>query len=354
MEPARSKQQQGRQAPTRGEYFIPELCGPRPVLLMILLTELMVLVYTLASSSLPAFDWDMLAFGSLVSQWVVLGSAFFLCLSRGWLNRLSLPMASAACFGVVAVVTSVTSVAAIQLLPWLLGTVGDHAWWLLRNLLVACVLTGIVLRYFFLQQQLRLREQLELQARLDSLRARIRPHFLFNTLNSIASLIESHPGAAEQAVEDLAELFRASLKESQDDTCVADELRLCELYLGIEQLRLGERLGVEWQVEPAAREARMPSLVLQPLVENAVYHGIAQLPEGGRIRIEVRRQGERIHAVVENPVPQRIADSGGHQMGLSNVAQRLQAIFGADARLEVSPGEGMFRIELGYDPRQSP
>ena len=155
----------------------------------------------------------------------------------------------------------------------------------MRNLLVAVVLAGIVLRYFYLQQQLRLQEQLELQARLDSLRSRIRPHFLFNTLNSIASLIMSRPAAAEQAVEDLAELFRVSLQESHRTTTVADELRLCELYLGIEQLRLGDRLQVQWQVQVEAREQPMPSLLLQPLVENAIYHGLFPAAAGGIIRI---------------------------------------------------------------------
>ncbi len=350
MQPARIEQQQGARQPT-GDYFIPDLCGPRPVLLMVLLSELLVLVFTLAHSSLLRFDWNLLAFSSLLVQWVVLVSALFLCASRAYLNRLSLPLASAASFLVVALVTTGVGLLSRELFPWLFATEGRWMW-LLRNLLVAGVLAGIVLRYFYMQQQLRLREQLESRARLDSLRARIRPHFLFNTLNSIASLIMSRPEAAEQAVEDLAELFRASLKESQADTCVADELRLCELYLGIEQLRLGERLEVEWQVAPDVGAAPMPSLLLQPLVENAVYHGVAQIPAGGRILVAVRREGERVCAVVENPVPGSGASAGGHRIGLDNVAQRLQAIYGGDAGLNVLPGPGFFRVELAYDPGQ--
>ena len=238
---------------------------------------------------------------------------------------------------------------ALELYPQLTrGAVG--LWWLLRNLLVATVLAGIVLRYFYLQQQLRLQEKLELQARLDSLRARIRPHFLFNTMNSIASLIMSRPEAAEQAVEDLSELFRVSLQEGQRPTTVADELRLCELYLGIEKLRLGAKLQVQWQVETAVRDQPMPSLVLQPLVENAVYHGISQLPEGGTISIAVHLSAGVVRVSVDNPMPGQSAHTEGHHMALANIEQRLLVLYGAGARLEAVPQGNAYRINLSYSP----
>jgi two-component system sensor histidine kinase AlgZ len=332
-----------------GEFFIPDLCAPRPVFVMVLLAELLVIVYTLASSILPRFNWDLLATCSLFTQWVVLLSAALLCQLRGPFSRLSLPLAAGASLALVASVTALSSYVALQIYPQLTRG-GDGYWWLLRNLLVAVVLSGITLRYFYLQRQLRLQEKLELQTRLDGLRSRIRPHFLFNTLNSIASLIMSRPEAAEQAVEDLAELFRASLQESRRPTTVADELRLCELYLGIEQLRLGDRLEVEWQVDPAVRNEPMPSLILQPLVENAVYHGIARLPRGGTIRVVVGQEGGEVRVTVENPVPPQGRQSEGNRMALSNIGQRLQAIYGTHARLEVTPGSGHYRVEMGYQP----
>ena len=187
-----------------------------------------------------------------------------------------------------------------------------------------------------------------MQARLDSLRTRIRPHFLFNTLNSIASLIMSRPQAAEQAVEDLAELFRASLKENHKTTVVRDEIHLTRLYLGIEELRLGERLEVQWHVDQNALDAPMPTLVLQPLVENAVYHGISRLPDGGCVDIQIARKGDQLTASVSNPVSGNSRTSAGNKMALPNVAQRLQAIYGADATLEVFPTEAFFRVELRY------
>ena len=191
-----------------GEFFIPDLCSPRSVFVMILLAELMVLVYTLAVSALPSFNWDLLASCSLFVQWVVLLSAAILCQLRQFFSRLSLQAATAGSLLVVMLVTGLSSWFA-QTFYVPMPRSAEGGWWLLRNLLVAVVLSGIVLRYFYLQQQVKLRERSELQARLDSLRARIRPHFLFNTMNSIASLIDSRPAAAEQAVEDLAELFRA-------------------------------------------------------------------------------------------------------------------------------------------------
>lgn len=332
-----------------GEFFIPDICAPRPVFIMVLLTELMVIIYVLASSALPRFNWDLLATCSLFVQWVVMLSAALLCQLRRPFSRLSLPLATTGSLLLVLAVTAASSYLAQQLYPQLArGAVG--IWWLLRNLMVAAVLAGIVLRYFYLQQQLRLQEQLELTARLDSLRARIRPHFLFNTMNSIASLIMSRPEAAEQAVEDLSELFRFSLQENQRPTTVADELRLCELYLGIEHLRLGERLQVEWQVDAAAREQAMPSLVLQPLVENAIYHGISQLPKGGKISVCVRLVGAEVQVSVENPVPSQAAHTQGHQMALANIGQRLQALYGAAARLQALPRGDSYRVELSYPP----
>ena len=334
-----------------GEFFIPDLCASRSVFVMVLLTELMVMVYVLANSALPRFNWDLLATCSLFVQWVVLLSAALLCQLRRPFSRLSLPMATSGSLLLVLAVSAASSYLALQFYPQLTGA-AEGNWWLLRNLLVAAVLAGIVLRYFYLQQQLRRQEQLEMQARLDSLRARIRPHFLFNTMNCIASLIMSRPEAAEQAVEDLSELFRVSLQENHRSTTVADELHLCELYLGIEKLRLGERLQVEWQVDAAAREQPMPSVVLQPLVENAVYHGISQLPRGGTIAVAVRLAGGEVRVSVENPVPSQAVHTQGHHMALANIEQRLQALYGSGGRLQVLPEGNSYRVELSY-PREA-
>jgi two-component system sensor histidine kinase AlgZ len=309
----------------------------------------MVIVYVLASSALPRFNWNLLGTCSLFVQWVVLLSAALLCQMRQPFSRLSLPLATAGSLLMVMGVTAVSSYVALVLYPQINRQTAEN-WWIVRNLLVAAVLTGILLRYFFLQQQLRLQEKLELLARLDSLRSRIRPHFLFNTLNSIASLIMSRPEAAEQAVEDLSDLFRVSLREDQRSTTVADELRLCDLYLGIEQLRLGDRLRVDWQVDDAAKEQPMPSLLLQPLVENAIYHGLSQIPGGGLVSIVVGMSGAEVVVRVENPVPEQPRPTEGHHMALHNIEQRLQAIYGVGASLSAGRDGPRFTVSLSYTP----
>ncbi len=330
-----------------GEFFIPDLCSPRSVFIMVLLSELLVLVYTLVVSTLPRFNWDLLATSSLFVQWVVMLSAALLCQCRGRFSRMSLQAASTSSMAIVVAVTAISSYLTARFYP-LLFLGGVDYWWVLRNVLVAVVISGLVLRYFYLQQQVKLRERSEMQARLDSLRARIRPHFLFNTMNSIASLISSRPADAEQAVEDLSELFRASLQENYRDTTVDDELHLCELYLGIEQLRLGDRLQVAWECEHSLRELPMPGLMLQPLVENAVYHGIAQLPQGGVISIQVSRSAEQLTVTVANPAPQDSGHRTGMHMALANIEQRLQGLFGDAGSLEVSKSDGSYRVELSY------
>ena len=330
-----------------GEFILPDLCAPRTVFAMVLLVELLVLVYTLSTSSLPEFNWDTLALCSLFVQWVVLLSAAVLCGLRRVLSGLSLPLVSVCCLLVVLAITALSSVLGWRLLP-LFNSGSGEIWWLLRNLLVAAVLTGIAMRYFYLQHQLLVQKQLELRSRLDSLRAKIRPHFLFNTLNSIASLIASRPEEAERAVEDLSELLRVSLQESQRPTLVADEQRLCELYLAIEQMRLGDRLQVLWEVDPRVREKPMPSLILQPLVENAVYHGVAQMEGGGRIRVSIQQAGNVLLVVVENPAPEKSARTSGHKIALENIRQRLQVLYGGQGRLQIVQNDGLFRVELSY------
>ena len=182
--------------------LIPDLCAPYPVLVMVLLSELLVLVFVLASHGLLQFDWSLFGACSLLVQWIVLLSALLLCSTRHLIRRLQLPLATVVSLTLVGMATVPTSLVAQRWFSFWPHVPADP-WWTLRNLVIALVLTAIVLRYFYLSQQLRMREQLELQARLDTLRARIRPHFLFNTLNSIASLISTRPETAEKAVEDL-------------------------------------------------------------------------------------------------------------------------------------------------------
>lgn len=360
MQPSQGQNQQGQADTAAGEFFVPDLCAPRPVFVLVMLAELLVLVHVLASSVLPRFDWDMLAVGSLFVQWIVLLCAVLLCASRKLFAGMSLPLGASACLVIILLVSAASSYLAVRFYPQLFYDTYAHSsgsagnWWIVRNVALAAILGGISLRYFYLNHQLALREKSELQARIDSLRSRIRPHFLFNTMNSIASLISSQPDAAERAVEDLSELFRASLQENTRVVTVDDELHLCELYLGIEKLRLGERLQLEWNVDPVARTQPMPSLILQPLIENAVYHGIAQLPQGGAVVVTVALAEGNLRVTVENPIPIRAVHTQGHHMALNNVELRLHALYGSEGKIESEQSETNFLIGFSYPVDHSP
>ena len=296
----------------------------------------------LAVSGIREFGWEDFALSSLFVLWIVLFSAALLCGLRKHLARLSLQWSVVVVLALILAVTALFSLVA----DWVLGgadlshfNLNFDGYDLLRNLLVSAVMAGMVLRYFYVQAQLRRQERAELQSRIQALQSRINPHFLFNSMNSIASLIATQPDAAEQAVEDLCELFRASLRESAEPVELEQELELCRRYLAIEQLRLGERLQIEWQVPALPQQTTIPLLTLQPVLENAVYHGVQPLPEGGLVRIVVKVQGQQLLIRVTNPLTGTASPSGygsGYRMALDNIRHRLAALYGEKATLELA------------------
>ncbi len=173
------------------------------------------------------------------------------------------------------------------------------------------------------------------EARLQALQARIRPHFLFNSINGVLSLVRSDPRRAEDALLDLADLFRVLMRDNRDLTPLIDEVTLCRQYLDLEKLRLGERLVVEWNVKSMPEDALVPPLFLQPLLENAVYHGIEPSTEPGTITINIFLTRGEVHAILRNPYR---ADGGrhhaGNKMALANIRERLALHFDAEASLE--------------------
>lgn len=307
---------------------------------LVLVTELFVLTMVLAVSGIREFSWEDFALISMFVLWIVLSGAALLCGLRKPLSRLSLQWSVVAVFALILAVTALFSILA----NWVLvGANLNHfqldfnGYDLIRNLLVSAVMTGMVLRYFYVQAQLRLQERAELQSRIQALQSRINPHFLFNSMNSIASLIGSQPEAAELAVEDLCELFRASLRDSAEPVSLDQELELCRRYLAIEQLRLGDRLQIEWQMPPQCLQLTVPLLTLQPILENAVYHGVQPLPEGGLIRIEAEVVGKELQICVTNPLLGKAGspeNGTGHRMALDNIRHRLEAYYGEQAGLK--------------------
>lgn len=327
-------------------FFLPDLCKVGAVLFLVLLAELLALVLALAGSTGRGFSWDSLALSSLFTQWVVLASAAILCLSRPFLARLALPWAATVSYLAIMLVALLCSLAG-QYLG--LSAQPGIAWWrTVNHLLIAAILAGIALRYFYLQQQLRLQQEAELRARIEALQARIRPHFLFNSMNSIASLIASDPDLAERVVEDLADLFRQSLATEQTEVPIAEELEMCRRFVGIEALRLGPRLRVDWHIDALPESLKIPRFTLQPLIENAIYHGIQPLPEGGLVSIGVALEGDVCSIRVDNPVAPGIPASTGNRMALQNIAHRMQALYGNAAEMLVERGAGSFSVSLRY------
>lgn len=215
---------------------------------------------------------------------------------------------------------------------------------------VAPMLAGACLSAaLFYALRLRSRSQLPAvtQARLSELQSRIRPHFLFNTLNTAIALVRIDPARAESVLEDLSELFRVALIESGSSVTLAEEVDLAQRYLAIEQIRFGTRLQVTWELDPAAGEARVPPLLLQPLVENAVRHGIEPSPEGGWVRVRTTlRRGQAIVSVT-NSMPSRPgASTAGHGIALRNVKERLRLMHDVSAHFAAGPERDTWRVQV--------
>ena len=184
------------------------------------------------------------------------------------------------------------------------------------------------------------------EARLQALQARIRPHFLFNSLNAVLSLIRRDPKRAERALEDLADVFRTLMSEPRQFVRLADEIALLERYAGIEQLRLGERLRITWELDTAPIDALLPPLVLQPLLENAVFHGVEPGTAAGEVLVRIERRGDRVLARIENPYVADQQRRVGNRMALENIRERLALFFDAEARIQTSADGRRYRVEI--------
>lgn len=332
------------------QAFIPNLCSLQPVFLLVLLGELLAVALTLADTGLASFQWERLGILSFLIQWVVLASAALLCPLRPWLARIPAWRAGLFSYVLVLLVTLICSVTGL----WMLAPEQVIEWHrLLNSLLITGIVAGVVLRYLYLQQQLSNQKEAELKARIEALQSRIRPHFLFNSMNSIASLIEIDPVKAEKMVVDLSSLFRASLAEP-GLVPLSEELSLCRRYIAIEQMRLGDRLQVDWQDQTESTSVLIPSLLLQPLIENAIYHGIQPRPEGGMIELLLQQSEKQLQIKVTNPLPVKstgetpvVATSTvNNHMALDNIRHRLQAYYGSQARLESLQRDELFITTL--------
>jgi two-component system sensor histidine kinase AlgZ len=316
--------------PIADDFFIPDFCTARMVFVVVLISELLSLTLTLAR---PAASFFVeLARVSLFVLWLALTSAAVLCYSRRMLAALGVARASGAVLLLLLANTAAISAVAL----WLgattqLAIFPRDAWsFVLRNTGICLIVATILLRYFFVAHEWRRQTRAEARSRIEALQARIRPHFLFNSLNTIASLTRSDPARAEGAVEDLADLFRATLRESNDRLRLEEELELTRVYQRIEQQRLGERLQVEWNV--------------------AIYHGIEPLERGGTVTVSGRVAGRQLEITVTNPVAEGGggSDRAGNRLALDNIRQRLRLAYGEEGALEIAREPGVYRATVRF------
>jgi len=338
-------------SPSAAPAWLPDFCSLPVLFAVMVVAELVVLVVMLAPADVAPPFWSRLGSASLFVQWLALIFTVGLCKLRPHLLRLTPWLGELVAYAFMVGVTALGSALVFSLdqaLGFGLTLAPEHQWrFVLRNTLVCALIAAALLRYFYVQEQWRGRVRAEARARFEALQARIRPHFLFNSMNTIASLIRTRPAAAERAVEDLADLFRAALAKGESLRTLGEELDLALGYLRIEQLRLGERLQVAWDVADLPRSAELPALLLQPLVENAVYHGVQPLAQGGTVAVRGWRADGHLHLRVENPCPPAAQRrSGGHGMALANIQARIAYHFGGRGRLDVEDGGTHFACTL--------
>jgi two-component system, LytTR family, sensor histidine kinase AlgZ len=340
----------------RHSLYLPDFCTSRTTLAIVLIVELTAIVLALARQSVTVDFWTDLVRTSLLLLWIGLAGAALLCVLRGSLARLSVAASSAAVLALMAALIALISACA-----WLIGrshlvldTGGGALFpprlpgFALRNVSIGLVVTGLALRYFYVAHEWRVSVELRAAARVHALQARIRPHFLFNSMNTIAALTRTDPPRAESAVQDLADLFRATLSDKHSTITLAEELEVARTYQRMEQLRLGRRLEVEWRTESLPGAALVPGLMIQPLLENAIYHGIEPRPEGGRVTISGEMNAGLITIVVRNPLSAGPQQRDGNRLALANIRERLELVYGERALMKSGSFDGEYIVTLRF------
>ena len=338
-------------------FFLPDFCEARAVLAIVLIAALLALVLTLARQPGRETFWTDLASLSAYLLWTGLLCAAVLCRARPWLSGMPPRRVTVVSLGLIVLTVALVSEAVYwfgRLWADRLGVTSElfpsrHWPFLLPNLLIATIVGALTLRYFFVMNEWKRSVELEARARIRALQARIRPHFLFNSMNTIAALTRSDPSRAEEAIEDLADLFRVSISEARAQITLREELEVARIYQRIEQLRLGDRLKVKWRVADLPVNAAVPSLLLQPLLENAIGHGIEPLPEGGTVDVTGHLDGGIVSIEVANPLAHgERAPSSGNRMALDNIRQRLDLAFPGESSVEVEEAADRYIVRLRF------
>jgi two-component system, LytTR family, sensor histidine kinase AlgZ len=325
---------------------LPNFCHLGTSLRVIIAVEVASLFATLADATSLANGLATFSERSALIQPSLLLTLLAICLASPLIRKLDYLPGMTAFFAVGATVPAM----AAALLSWLLPDASLLSPW--QTLGFSVSVSGVLSGYFHLRGKAL--SPAVTEARLQALQARIRPHFLFNSLNAVLSLVRSDPRRAEHALEDLSELFRVLMRENRDLVPLQNEIDLTKAYLGLEKLRLGDRLSVDWHINKMPPDALIPPLVIQPLVENAVYHGIEPQREPGQISLNIYRSGDTVHIVIRNPYAESGSHHAGNKLALDNIRERLALHFDLDATLKSELMGAVYQVHISLPYTRAP
>jgi two-component system sensor histidine kinase AlgZ len=333
------------------QAYLPDFCAAGTVFVVVLIAELVAIVLTLASNVSGRFFVNLYETSFFV-LWFALLACGLMCQLRERLEGAGKTRAFVVSFFILLLLCLVLAEIAWQFarrFDDLLVIESGHLAFVGRTFAIGAIVIALAMRYLYVSSEWRRSIVLEAQSRISALQALIRPHFLFNSMNTIASLTRTDPRQAEEAVEDLSDLLRANLGGARDKTSLKQEFELAAIYQRIEKLRLGERLEIRWDVGTLPMRAAIPSLTIQPLLENAIYHGIEQLPDGGRINVSGRRDGDYLEISISNPLAATASRrKEGNRMALSNIRQRYELAYGNRASVDVQQDSDTYTVRLRF------
>ena len=341
---AARRQTEGAPAPV-----IPDCCNVGVALRAFILLNIGALACAVVLAGAPAAFWPRFLSIAMVLEPALLISLGLLCIVRRWANG----QLQKAQWGVgIALPALVTGLLSLWLARFAFvdPSGAQVAGWVATRAFAGALVAAALLQHFRLRARAYAPSFSE--ARLQALQARIRPHFLFNSLNTVLGMIRSDPKRAEHTLENLADLFRVFMRDARELVPLDDEVLTCKQYLAIEQLRLSGRLRIDWNLDEMPGDALLPSLLLQPLLENAVHHGIEPRIDEGLLEIRITNPGDRVRVEIDNPVSATPPTRPGNQMALSNVRERLMLLYDMEAELRTSIEDGRFRLHLEFPYRK--
>ncbi|MHB8254200.1 MAG: sensor histidine kinase [Acidiferrobacter sp.] len=335
-------------------YFLPDFGSLSIAAKILMLAEIIAVIFTIAlNDRLDLVVGRDFLFLSAYTLTIAVVSLILLRIANRGIRRLSAVMGSLVVVGLMLI--AIIAVTELMILALYRAQMISSRWphWqmavLIHSLLIGTIVMLLGLRYLFVSHKAQKDAKLEQEARIQALQSRIRPHFLFNSMNSIASLTRSDPPRAEAALQDLADLFRVLLADARKLVPISAEQEISRQYLEIEKLRLGDRLHVQWTVSNVPRNALIPTLTLQPLLENAIYHGIEPRFGGGTVKVELWADNtETLNILISNPVPEvrKHAHGRGNKIAMDNIRQRLASHFHDAASLQTFEEGDQYHVKI--------